>query len=199
MKAIVTGAALGLALGLALTGSALADSHGYGGERGDEDSGPRGSYRETCRDIRVDGDDLQARCRERDGDWRRSELENYSECRGDIFNDDGRLKCRRHDRDDDGDRSQDRGYHDDDRAYSQITLYKDSRYRGSARTFNRDTPDLHSYSYADTASSAYVQGGAWELCTRPYYHGRCVTVDDNVENFDRLGVNDRVESLRRVR
>jgi CVNH domain len=55
--------------------------------------GPRGSYQQSCRDIRVSGDDLIARCQERDGDWREVRLDHYQWCRGDIANDNGRLRC----------------------------------------------------------------------------------------------------------
>ena len=91
----------------------------------------------------------------------------------------------------------DYGY--DRRWYARITLYEDSDFRGSRRTFNRDVPDLRHTGMADEASSAYVQGGAWQLCTRPHYRGRCVTVDHNVYNFEYLGINDRTESVRRIR
>lgn len=140
---------------------------------------PRGSYQDSCRRIRVDDGDLSAICRTRAGDWRQTELENVRECRGDIANDNGRLVC-------------DRGGR-----WGRITLYKDARFGGRSRTYSDDQPWLGDF--ADLASSAYVQGGRWQLCTRRNYGGRCVTIDSNVNNFVNLGINDRVESLRRVR
>jgi hypothetical protein len=195
--------ALGLAFGLMLAAPASADP--YGGEGGGDEGGPRGSYRATCTDIRIDGDELEARCRERDGDWRRTDLAGFRDCRGDIVNDDGNLRCRRGDDDDSYGRGGDDhgygGYGDDRRrGYARITLYKDSNFRGRRQTFDSDVPDLRSYRFADVASSATVDGGGtWQLCTRPYYRGRCVTVDDTIYNFQSLGINDRAESLRRVR
>jgi len=53
---------------------------------------PKGSYKGTCKDIRVDGKYLKADCRRKDGAWKYSDI-NYKDCDGDIFNDDGRLKC----------------------------------------------------------------------------------------------------------
>jgi hypothetical protein len=53
---------------------------------------PKGSYKETCKDIRVDGKYLKADCRRKDGGWKYSDI-NYKDCDGDTFNDDGRLKC----------------------------------------------------------------------------------------------------------
>ena len=57
--------------------------------------GPRGSYRETCRDVRVDGDRLRARCESMDGYWRDTSLDDYNRCEGGIVNDDGNLRCTR--------------------------------------------------------------------------------------------------------
>jgi CVNH domain len=53
---------------------------------------PPGSYRESCRDISLDGRQLSARCRRKNGEWRDSQLDT-SRCRSPIRNDDGRLTC----------------------------------------------------------------------------------------------------------
>jgi len=57
--------------------------------------GPRGTYRESCRDIRVNGDRLFARCETADGRWVGTELVDFNRCVGGIVNDDGRLECTR--------------------------------------------------------------------------------------------------------
>ena len=66
---------------------------------GDWDDGddwlPHGSYRESCRDEAVERGTLTAECRDRNGRWRYTELANVRSCRGDIFNADGILRCRR--------------------------------------------------------------------------------------------------------
>jgi len=59
------------------------------------DSLPRGSYRETCREVRVRGDYLSARCETMDGRWTRTSLDDIGRCIGEIVNDDGRLACGR--------------------------------------------------------------------------------------------------------
>ncbi|MBI1213998.1 MAG: hypothetical protein GC190_21255 [Alphaproteobacteria bacterium] len=150
------------------------DSDHHGGEWR-----PRGSYQETCHRIRVDDGDLSAYCRMRSGDWRQTDLENVRDCRGDISNDNGRL-------------ARDRGGR-----RGRITLYRHARFGGRSRTYTDDQPWLGDF--ADMASSADVQGGRWQLCTRRHYRGRCVTIDSDVRNFNSLGINDRVESLRRAR
>ncbi|HLW54002.1 MAG TPA: CVNH domain-containing protein [Candidatus Angelobacter sp.] len=59
------------------------------------DNFPRGSYRETCRDLRMRGDMLFARCETISGRWARSSLDDVQHCVGEIVNDDGQLQCSR--------------------------------------------------------------------------------------------------------
>jgi len=54
---------------------------------------PPGSYTQTCQEIHVNGDDLEARCSSRDGDVRGAKLDDYANCKSDIINDDGHLRC----------------------------------------------------------------------------------------------------------
>src|SRR5260370_6250688 len=57
--------------------------------------GPPGTYLETCRDVRIDGDRLWARCEKADGNWRDTSLDDVYRCVGDIANVDGRLVCQK--------------------------------------------------------------------------------------------------------
>jgi Beta/Gamma crystallin/CVNH domain len=61
---------------------------------------PRGSYRDTCRDEKVEDGTLEAECRDRNGRWRYTELQGFRSCRGDIANDHGMLRCVREEDDD---------------------------------------------------------------------------------------------------
>ena len=54
---------------------------------------PPGSYRRSCRSLRVRGSILRATCRTRSGHWNRTRLYEYPNCRGDIANINGRLRC----------------------------------------------------------------------------------------------------------
>lgn len=54
---------------------------------------PGGSYSDSCRDVRYDGDSLTAKCRRADGSWRNTWLPNADNCDGNIVNDDGQLEC----------------------------------------------------------------------------------------------------------
>jgi hypothetical protein len=50
-------------------------------------------YSQTCKDIKSHGDDLEARCKTRDGNWNNTKLDDYRKCKGQIINDDGNLRC----------------------------------------------------------------------------------------------------------
>ena len=54
---------------------------------------PNGSYTQSCQEIRVHGDDLEARCQTGDGNWHKTTLDDYQKCRGDVVNDNGKLRC----------------------------------------------------------------------------------------------------------
>ena len=54
---------------------------------------PNGSYTQTCQDVHVDGDDLKARCQTADGNWHNTKLDDYQKCRGDVANENGKLRC----------------------------------------------------------------------------------------------------------
>lgn len=56
---------------------------------------PAGSYTQSCRSILVDGARLVSECRTNAGAWAESALDGFSECTGDILNDDGRLWCKK--------------------------------------------------------------------------------------------------------
>ena len=54
---------------------------------------PGGSYAQTCQDVRIRGNDLEARCQTANGDWRTTRLSSFDRCGGDIANDNGSLRC----------------------------------------------------------------------------------------------------------
>jgi hypothetical protein len=151
-------------------------------ERDDDDDRdlPRGSWRDSCRDYDVSRGVLTAECRNRAGRWLDARLD-LRNCRQDVVNDNGRLVCGA------------------PVVRNRITLYRNVAYGGANRSFAGDTPDLGRYGFNDVASSAAVSSGRWQLCTRSYYRGRCVVIDRNTSNFTRIGMNDRVRSLRALR
>ena len=70
-------AALALGLGAAITCQAQ----------------PGGSYRQTCRDVSVNGSTLRATCQDQGGNWRNTELRDFDRCSGEIQNLNGNLSC----------------------------------------------------------------------------------------------------------
>ena len=55
---------------------------------------PGGSYSQTCRNLKRDGDRLEGECRDRNGNWHHTELRGISTCQNNIENNDGHLGCR---------------------------------------------------------------------------------------------------------
>lgn len=53
---------------------------------------PNGSYKNSCKNIRVDGKKLKAKCEKRNGNWNSTSI-NYKQCKGDISNNNGELSC----------------------------------------------------------------------------------------------------------
>lgn len=54
---------------------------------------PPGSYVQTCTNVRLDGTTLRASCKNSKDQSVAAELKNANQCRGDITNQNGALKC----------------------------------------------------------------------------------------------------------
>jgi hypothetical protein len=61
---------------------------GYG-----QNNGANGSYSKTCRNIRTQGNTLEADCQTGTGQWNQTSLRNYNSCNGGVVNDQGTLRC----------------------------------------------------------------------------------------------------------
>jgi hypothetical protein len=68
-------------------------SRGVGYQTDNHAGLPGGIYTQSCQDIRIHGDDLEARCPTAGGDWKNAKLDDYNKCHGDIVNDNGKLRC----------------------------------------------------------------------------------------------------------
>jgi Beta/Gamma crystallin len=80
-----------------------------------------------------------------------------------------------------------------------LQLFSRGNYRGASLSVDQEIPDLNAEQYAVTVGSARVSGGtAWELCSEPYFRGRCqvLTPGDHAD-FGRL-MRERVMSARPV-
>ncbi len=54
---------------------------------------PPGSYHDTCKDVSLNGDTLNAQCRSNAGHWHATAIHQFARCVGDITNNDGNLRC----------------------------------------------------------------------------------------------------------
>jgi hypothetical protein len=56
-------------------------------------TGPPGSYLQTCRNIGTNGSDLYASCQNSVGEWQSTQLKDFQRCGGEIGNSNGTLGC----------------------------------------------------------------------------------------------------------
>jgi hypothetical protein len=138
---------------------------------------PPGSYKQTCQNIRANAFVLKAFCQTRNGKYVRASLDDYRSCRGDIANIEGRLACRQIEGD--------------------ITLFEHKSFGGRSLPLNSDVVNLPRW-FNDITSSIRVRRGTWQVCTDSDYRGRCEFIRRDVDDLNRLGLNDRISSLRRV-
>jgi hypothetical protein len=81
-----------------------------------------------------------------------------------------------------------------------ITVYEDPDYRGKSSTFRDDVPDLRPFHLNDRISSLRVAPGErWEVCLHIEFGGRCQVFSGGETSLRRIGWNDEISSLRRVR
>jgi hypothetical protein len=64
-----------------------------GAEPGMQAQLPQGSFRDSCNDLRMEGQTLIAFCPKGDGTWQTTAMGPVSQCIGDIQNVNGELRC----------------------------------------------------------------------------------------------------------
>lgn len=133
---------------------------------------PPGDYQQTCRDMRVDGARLDARCQTRDGGWHETSVD-FRSCNGSIINDDGNLRCgggdyrgeynRDRDHDGDHDRDHERGW----------------RNRGlPAGDYQETCRDMH-VNGDRLEASCQKRNGGWRKTSLDFDHCNSPIVNDN--------------------
>ncbi len=55
---------------------------------------PAGTYKNSCKNIKLDGNKLKAKCRKENGVWNNTKI-NYKQCASDIYNENGELRCKK--------------------------------------------------------------------------------------------------------
>jgi uncharacterized protein YcfJ len=84
-------------------------------------------------------------------------------------------------------------------AKAQITFYEGEGFRGRAFTSNRQIGNFQRAGFNDRASSVIVERGLWEVCEAERFQGRCVFLRaGSYDSLSRMGMNDRVSSMRQV-
>ena len=84
-------------------------------------------------------------------------------------------------------------------ALAQITFYEDAGFSGRAISINGPVPDFNRAGFNDRASSAVVERGRWEVCQDGGHRGQCVVLRrGEYPNFEAMGLNDRVSSVRQI-
>ena len=84
-------------------------------------------------------------------------------------------------------------------AAAQVTLYQQERFYGRAFTTNGPAPNLDRVGFNNTASSAIVERGDWQVCEESDFRGRCIVLrPGQYPSLGAMGLNNRISSLRRV-
>ncbi len=82
-------------------------------------------------------------------------------------------------------------------ATAQITFYEHDDFVGRSLVTDRAIEDFSTRNFNDTASSAVVVGGQWEVCEDAQFRGRCVLLQPGkYPSLGDLGLNDRISSVR---
>jgi hypothetical protein len=76
----------------------------------------------------------------------------------------------------------------------QITFYDRPNYQGRSRTLT-DAADTLGF-FSNRAGSIRVDGGAWEVCDGAGFRGRCLTINRNVPDLSRFGLDGQTSSAR---
>lgn len=82
-------------------------------------------------------------------------------------------------------------------ASAQITFYGQEGFRGKAFTTDRKIANLERYGFNDSASSAVVTRGRWEVCTDEQFGGECRLLQPgSYDSLRGMGLGNRVSSVR---
>lgn len=82
--------------------------------------------------------------------------------------------------------------------YGDLVVFEHGDFRGQSAPVTGNIARLNDIRFNDRISSIIVNRGTWEVCTDAYFRGRCYLVDRSVSNLGRMGINDKISSIRRV-
>ncbi|WP_332861398.1 beta/gamma crystallin-related protein [Janthinobacterium svalbardensis] len=79
----------------------------------------------------------------------------------------------------------------------EMTLFKDSSFRGPAVSVRSDVADLSRLGFNDKTSSIIVRSGTWEVCQHAGYRGQCRLLRPG-RYSSMPGMNDAISSVREM-
>jgi uncharacterized protein YcfJ len=85
-------------------------------------------------------------------------------------------------------------------AMSQIVLYEREGFRGRSVVVEREMRNVERRALGNTAASAVVERGRWEVCERPRFEGRCAVLRrGNYPDLQGTGLRWEIASIRPAR
>lgn len=150
---------------------------------------PTGSYQQSCRGITLNSNILRAQCTNMQGRPVSSSLD-VNGCRGrDIRNDNGYLRCST-------------GPvppvppPGGGGAFEAIA-YTSANFGGRHLRIRTPIANLSNIpGFNDNIRSIRIVRGRAEVCVDARYHGRCVTLSQSVSDLNRIGMGNRISSIR---
>lgn len=82
---------------------------------------------------------------------------------------------------------------------AQVTFFEHEHFDGASYTAQKQTRNFERAGFNDTASSAIVRSGRWEVCEHQHFEGRCVVLrPGRYPSLAAMGLDDAVSSVRLV-
>jgi hypothetical protein len=162
---------------------------------------PSGSYQRTCRGVNMNGNMLSAQCTGPTGAPVFSSIDTNG-CRGrDIYNDRGYLRC------DSGGPQPPRpprpepptppGVRPPTGGNYEAILYTRADFRGQSLRVRGPAMNLALYpGFNDNVRSIRIVRGRAQVCVDAYYRGQCQTLRRSVSDLNRIGMGNRISSVR---
>jgi hypothetical protein len=76
----------------------------------------------------------------------------------------------------------------------RLVLFDNRGFGGQSRTVERDASILSGF--GNRAESLRVFGGMWDICDRPNFEGRCITVSGDMQDLSPIGFSNQIQSVR---
>lgn len=151
---------------------------------------PTGSYQQSCRGITLNGAILRAQCTNMQGRPVSSSLD-VNGCRGrDIRNDNGYLRCST------GPVPPVPPPGGGGGAFEAIA-YTSANFGGRQLRIRTPIANLGNIpGFNDNIRSIRIISGRAEVCVDSRYRGRCVTLSQSVSDLNRIGMGNRISSIR---